>query len=334
MLWSKWAYKLMLPVSWTTEGLTTIADLALIDPKVRVSASYIWPTTWTKAQLYNLQMQKTVTSHHLPWTYYGPGPGQPWPHFPPTWPLPPWRQTNGFLNDYYDDEGWWALAWIAVYDVTGNRQYLETAESIFDDMAKSFDTTPCGGIWWDKAHTYVNAIANELFLDVAAHLANRAGGAKRQYYLDWTERQWEWFEGSGMINSDHTINDGLTGDCENNDGTVWSYNQGIILGGLTELGKATGKKSYIITAKKIADAAIAALTDAMVYSMMLANRTVEQTEANSRADFLFDNANSILTSDRNTANQLSLIWSGPFEAPANASKHSSALDAIVAALSV
>ncbi|OQO13103.1 hypothetical protein B0A48_02567 [Cryoendolithus antarcticus] len=242
--------------------LTTIADLALIDSKVRVSASYIWPTTWTKAQLYNLQMQRTVTSHHLPWTYYGPGPGQSWPHLPPTWPLPPWRQTNGFLNDYYDDEGWWALAWIAVYDVTGNRQYLETAESIFDDMAKSFNTTPCGGIWWDKAHTYVNAIANELFLDVAAHLANRVGGGMRQYYLDWAERQWNWFDASGMINSKYTINDGLTGDCKNNGGTVWSYNQGVILGGLTELSKATGDKFYITIAKKIADAAIATLTDA------------------------------------------------------------------------
>nr|OQO16378.1 hypothetical protein B0A51_16439 [Rachicladosporium sp. CCFEE 5018] len=329
MIWSPWAYKFMLPVSWTSGGkvqhiisaivvrtsltsllcstatflssshavtlgnaemsfnvlqqwfnhttglwipstgwwnsancLTTIADLALIDPKVRVSASYIWPTTWTKAELYNLQMQKTVTSHHLPWTYYGPGPGQSWPHLPPTWPLPPWRQTNGFLNDYYDDEGWWALAWIAVYDVTGNRQYLETAESIFDDMAKSFNTTPCGGIWWDKAHTYVNAIANELFLDVAAHLANRVGGGMRQYYLDWAERQWNWFDASGMINSKYTINDGLTGDCKNNGGTVWSYNQGVILGGLTELSKATGDKFYITIAKKIADAAIATLTDA------------------------------------------------------------------------
>jgi hypothetical protein len=25
---------------------------------------------------------------------------------------------TGFLDDYYDDELWWALAWIAVYDVT------------------------------------------------------------------------------------------------------------------------------------------------------------------------------------------------------------------------
>jgi hypothetical protein len=25
--------------------------------------------------------------------------------------MPPPRRPGGFLNDYYDDEGWWVLAW-------------------------------------------------------------------------------------------------------------------------------------------------------------------------------------------------------------------------------
>jgi len=37
-----------------------------------------------------------------------------------------------------------ALAWIAVFDVTGNQQYLSTAESIFEDMKAAYGTTPCG----------------------------------------------------------------------------------------------------------------------------------------------------------------------------------------------
>ena len=99
-------------------------------------------------------------------------------------------------------------------------------------------------------------------MDVAAHLANR-GGRKSDYYLDWAMKEWQWFQSSGMINSQNLINDGLTNDtCENNGGTVWSYNQGVILGALTELARATSDDSYITTAKTIADAAIANLTDA------------------------------------------------------------------------
>ena len=258
---------------------------------------------------------------------------------------------------YYDDEGWWALGWIAAYDVTGNKQYLSQAQSIFDDMNAVFGKTNCstingvkGGIWWDKPHSYVNAIANELFIDVAAHLANRVPASKSTY-VNIAKQQWAWFKASGMINAQHTINDGLDQKtCKNNAGTVWSYNQGVILGGLTELSKATGDSSYITTATQIADAAIAALAPSGILTdpcepncgadgpqfkgifarnLQILQRAQPQTRY---ANFLDKNAASIWQNDRNSRNELSLKWAGPFIAPANASTQSSAMDAIVAAL--
>ena len=149
----------------------------------------------------------------------------------------------GFLNDYYDDEGWWALAWIGAYDLTSDANYLQMAGSIFNDMAIGWDDTCGGGIWWSKERKYKNAIANELFLDVAAHLANRTRDIKlRAMYLDWADREWKWFAASSMIASDHQINDGLTAACKNNQKTIWSYNQGVILGGLTELSRQPNRK--------------------------------------------------------------------------------------------
>jgi hypothetical protein len=169
----------------------------------------------------------------------------------------------GFLNKYYDDEGWWALAWIDAYDLTHERRYLAMAQSIFDDMAGGWDETCGGGIWWSKDRKYKNAIANELFLSVAAHLANRAG--ERARFDAWAAKEWRWFRGSGMINGENVINDGLridaaTGACTNNGKTVWTYNQGVVLGGLAEWSKA-GHADAIEEAKRIADAALAHLTD-------------------------------------------------------------------------
>lgn len=46
------------------------------------------------------------------------------------------------------------------------------------------------------------------------------------------------------------------------------------------------------------------------------------------------NAQSIWNNDRDDSNRLSLNWAGPFVQPANASTHSSAMDAIIAAMVV
>ncbi|KAK3712636.1 hypothetical protein LTR37_009079 [Vermiconidia calcicola] len=194
-------------------------------------------------------------------------------------------------------------------------------------------------------------LANELFLDVAAHLANRVD-PKAEYYLDWAKKEWNWFKGSGMINAEHLINDGLENvTCKNNGGTVWSYNQGVVLGGLTELSRSTQDKSYIKVAKRIADAAIGNLTDSNgilhdvcepdcgadgsqfkgVFARNL--RILHQASPEARyATLLENNANSIWANDRAKRDRLSLIWSGPFIRPANASTQSSAMDALVAAL--
>ena len=170
----------------------------------------------------------------------------------------------GFLNKYYDDEGWWALAWIDAYDLTGDKRFLQMSESIFTDIAGGWDDVCGGGVWWSKDRKVKNAIENELFFSVAAHLANRVPGDAQ--YRDWADREWKWFAASGMINSDGLVNDGLdrdkeTGVCRNNGKTTWTYNQGVMLGGLAEWSKATHDASFLTTAHRTADAAIAHLTD-------------------------------------------------------------------------
>ncbi|GAB1201145.1 hypothetical protein APSETT444_010532 [Aspergillus pseudonomiae] len=165
-----------------------------------------------------------------------------------------------WLDGSYDDDAWWGLAWIAAYDVTGSQDYLDLAAGIFKHLSQAWPSK-CGngGIDSDFTHVYVNAITNELFFSLAAHLANRA--SDRDYYVDWARRQWTWFKDSGMINVNNTINDGLSSDCKNNGGTIWSYNQAVVLGGLAELDRAVSNESYVDAAAKLAKASIAYLAD-------------------------------------------------------------------------
>lgn len=198
-------------------GITTLADAAIAIPALKTTYQNVWPASLQNAQ----------------------------------------KTYPNFVNDYFDDEGWWALAWIRVYDLTGGQQYLKQAQSIFNNMLSTGANTTCnsGGIWWNREHSQINAIANELFLSVAAHLANRV--SNKQYYLNWAYKQWSWFQNSGMINSQNLINDGLViSTCQNNGAQVWTYNQGVILGALLEMSLATNNGAYIQKATDIANAAI------------------------------------------------------------------------------
>lgn len=256
------------------------------------------------------------------------------------------------------DEGWWALAWIAAYDLTWNPAYLTQAEIIFKDMNGTFGNANCsqnsggtGGIWWDRPHTYVNAIANELFFSAAAALALR-GPILDPTYVDIAKQQLAWFQGSGMINSDFTISDGLNENCQNNGGTIWTYNQGVILGGLVDLSKATLDPTYIDLAHKIAAAGIAVraptgiLSDpcepncgvdgAQFKGVFMRNLLAlhKASPKDTYKSFLIKNGISIWENNRDDTNELGVSWAGPFVSPADASSQSSAMDALVAAVAV
>ena len=86
------------------------------------------------------------------------------------------RVNPGFSNEYYDDDGWWALAWIAAFDLTSEVEYLDLARALFTGMAAGWDDVCGGGLWWTRRRTYKNAIPNELFLLIAGRLHQRTTG--------------------------------------------------------------------------------------------------------------------------------------------------------------
>ena len=174
------------------------------------------------------------------------------------------RFGRGFKNWAFDDEAWWAMAWLKAYDQTGEKKYLKIPEGIFADMAAKAWQDKCGGgCHWMRHKPYKNAITNELFIALAANLARRHNNDStlRKYYLDWAIKGSQWLAQSGMRNDSALYNDGLDDSCRNNNGWTWSYNQGVILGGLKEIYLLTGDERYLLSAKQTALSAIEHLSD-------------------------------------------------------------------------
>jgi len=171
-----------------------------------------------------------------------------------------WQSILGGSND---DAGWIVLALWKIADYKGSRgkdnsAYLNAASKIYDIIAAQWDGTCGGGVWWSTAHTYKNAITNELFLLLSASGYLRF---RRQDYLDNAKKTWTWLSNSGMRNSNNLWNDGLNfNDCKNNGQTTWTYNQGVIASGLAALSVATGDKSLLTQAELTLDATIARLS--------------------------------------------------------------------------
>lgn len=237
---------------------------------------------------------------------------------------------GNFLSRAIDDTGWWGLAWVQAYDLTRDPKFLNMAVIIANYMHSYWDGVCGGGVWWNRERTYKNAVTIGLYVRLTAALHNRIAGDT--LWLGRATAGWNWFAASGMINASGLVNDGISGSCANNGQTVWTYNQGLAVGGALELWRATGNAALLASARRLADAAMDStvltrsgiLTEScdptatcddnqkqfkgvfMRYLMDLADATgtaTYRTYAQRQAD-------SIWSADRDALNRIGLRWAG------------------------
>lgn len=169
------------------------------------------------------------------------------------------QNTSGILDSHsYDDSAWVSLAWLRAFELTGNQSYLERATKFYEQILhEAWDETCGGGFYWagDAAGgglRYKNAITNELFIVLALRLRQHApDAATAEDLLSWAQRNWQWFNNSGMLH-EHCIADGLSDNCTCNHNEGYTYNQGVILAGLGLLHAATPPEERQMRASLIA----------------------------------------------------------------------------------
>ena len=257
---------------------------------------------------------------------------------------------------FYDDDGWWAIAWIKAYDLSHQQKYLDMAKTIFKRMSGGWDDKCGGGIYWASAKAgsdglkNKNAIPNSLFMQVAAKLHQRTpGDAGPGSFLDWAQREWTWFKGTGMLTSKNQVDDTLDGlaTCKPT-GPVFTYNQGVLVGALVDLAASTGDATLLDQANAIAHATLTMMVDASgtleeapcggdvctqfkgVFMRNLALLYHARPLAEHRT-FMRHQSDQLWNANRNAQVQFGYEWQLPFD-KATASRQSSALDALVAAV--
>ncbi|MGQ4516947.1 glycoside hydrolase family 76 protein [Streptomyces sp. DW26H14] len=247
-------------------------------------------------------------------------------------------QGGNFTNNFMDDTGWWGMAWVDAYDATGDSRYLDTARADADHMNAYWETGTCGGgVWWssDSDKHYKNSITNELYLELNAALHNRISGDTT--YLGRANAEWSWLKGSGLLDrSDHLIQDGLDSSTCKPTGQTYTYNQGVILGGLSELHQATNDSGLLDEAKTLANASTtsstlnpsgvlsdigeanscssdgAAFKGPYVRGLAALNSALSDHPYSAYLDHQADVAHA---NDRNGLDQYGPHWNGPFSLP-------------------
>ena len=257
-----------------------------------------------------------------------------------------------FTGQYMDDTGWWGLAWLRAYQYTGDTAYLQTAETDDNYMSGYWSASCGGGLWWSTSESALNAVENEVYLELSAALHNALPGDTT--YLNRAEQEWSWFSQTGLINSQDLVNDGLNlSTCKNNGNPTYTYNQGAILAGLAQLSQATGNTSLLTTADAIATAATTHLvsngilvdpcestnscaTDGYSFKGIFVRDLSEFARAtgnDSYDTFLGDQASSIVANDTDGDGQSGLYWAGPYT-DLGFPNQQSALDALTAQLAL
>jgi len=162
---------------------------------------------------------------------------------------------------YYDDNDWVGIELVRLYKSSHSASVLGTAEAIMAFEMAGWQTNPqlaCpGGIPF--SNTVENTDRNTVTTAPAAELALQLYRVTASpQYLQFATMAYSWVRQcllqQSQLYADHISPTGVI------EPTLWSYNQGTMIGAGTMLYQATGNAAYLYQARQTARAALAYFT--------------------------------------------------------------------------
>ena len=170
----------------------------------------------------------------------------------------PIANGGSFLNNFYDDMEWNALALLRTYDATKDDKFKNASITVWKDIQTGWNINGGGGIAWSKGTLESkNACSNGPACILAARLFQQFGDT-----LDkaWALKIYDWEKNTLFDPSTGAVNDNLNAATGVISTYVATYNTGTFIGSAVELFNITGDKTYLNDAIKAANYTINNLT--------------------------------------------------------------------------
>ena len=175
------------------------------------------------------------------------------------------RNNGTYIIDFYDDMEWLAIATLRAYEATGDAEYLDVSNELWEDIKGGRSTNGFGGaIQWSKdCEECKNAISNTTAVLYAARRYRLFGSAED---LQIARELFTWLKETLVDPASGAVWDNLNANTGVIDRNAFSYNQGTYLAAALELHRSTGEAGFMDDAIKTADYAVSNTTDGVLYT--------------------------------------------------------------------
>lgn len=163
-------------------------------------------------------------------------------------------------NDFVDDMEWICLTMIRLYEHTGDKKYINTAEDLWTIIKRNWNEEYSGGgiSWKQSQPASKNSCSNGPAGIIAARLYKLNG--KKKSDLDWAKKIFEW-QTDKLVDTNGKVYDHINQETGERVDWIFTYNQGTYMGMAHELYTITKEQRYLDQANKAATYCITHLID-------------------------------------------------------------------------